>query len=601
MSHHTISSPTAYSYVRFSRPEQMKGDSLRRQKELSEAYVREHNLVLDTTLHLNDLGVSAFSGANVDQGALGGFLVAIEQGAVKEGSYLLIESLDRISRQKVASALELFLGILRKGIIIVTLSDGMKYDYEDINTNELIISITIMSRAHEESLTKSKRLVAAWKKKRQLIGQQKMTRWAPAWLDLNDDRTEFNLIPERVSVIRDIFNWAASGLGTSLIIRRLEEARIKPWGIGRNRLPTKWHASYIQKIVTNRAVLGEFQSTSSQSSDSNEIVKGYYPAIIAEDLFYRVQEARSSRRVTGGGRKGKTLSNLFSKLAYCGYSLENDMGGHKCSGNDELMAYVNKGARFPIKYLQCSRLKNGNTGCERCKKMWRYDYFETAFLTHVKDINIDELLGTPTEHKRTITELGNQLSVKRGHLEHTKSQIEKITVASLQHDGAIPGFLIEKGIKLETEQQELEGLIRDTESTLNGLAAKNSVLQQNYNMMHDLIAYMDSADDSELLDVRIRLSELLKQFIDRIEVYSKGRITQEDVWDKVKEFYPDNEVSEYQKLRLENKNVTPFFLVHFKSGEKRLVCPDPKEPKKLITNLKWSDSEIIELEASWKP
>jgi len=36
--------PKAYSYVRFSSPEQATGDSLRRQTELSEQYASQHGL-----------------------------------------------------------------------------------------------------------------------------------------------------------------------------------------------------------------------------------------------------------------------------------------------------------------------------------------------------------------------------------------------------------------------------------------------------------------------------------------------------------------------------------------------------------------------------
>lgn len=90
----------AYSYVRFSTPQQLKGDSLRRQLEASERYVTENGLVLDETLNLRDLGISAFRGKNVERGALGAFIKAIETGKVKEGSYLIVESLDRLSREK---------------------------------------------------------------------------------------------------------------------------------------------------------------------------------------------------------------------------------------------------------------------------------------------------------------------------------------------------------------------------------------------------------------------------------------------------------------------------------------------------------------------
>ncbi len=66
--------PKAYSYIRFSTTDQRKGDSLRRQLELSENYAKEHNLELDKTLKLKDLGLSAFKGEHTSKGALGKFL-----------------------------------------------------------------------------------------------------------------------------------------------------------------------------------------------------------------------------------------------------------------------------------------------------------------------------------------------------------------------------------------------------------------------------------------------------------------------------------------------------------------------------------------------
>ena len=111
--------PTAYSYIRFSTPEQQKGDSLRRQLELSQAYAAKHGLILDESLNLRDLGISAFKGKNVERGALGAFIQAIDLGLVKKGSFLLVESLDRISRNTVLDALNVFTTIINKGVTIV--------------------------------------------------------------------------------------------------------------------------------------------------------------------------------------------------------------------------------------------------------------------------------------------------------------------------------------------------------------------------------------------------------------------------------------------------------------------------------------------------
>jgi DNA invertase Pin-like site-specific DNA recombinase len=93
----------AYSYVRFSTPDQAKGDSYRRQTEAANEYARRHGLVLDTELTFTDLGVSAFRGANAKTGALGVFLEAVKDGTIAPGSHLLIENLDRLTRADARS------------------------------------------------------------------------------------------------------------------------------------------------------------------------------------------------------------------------------------------------------------------------------------------------------------------------------------------------------------------------------------------------------------------------------------------------------------------------------------------------------------------
>src|SRR4051794_5242523 len=96
----------AFSYVRFSSRKQSQGDSERRQTELAEAYCRRHGWTLsDKTFE--DLGVSAFHGKNALVGNLGEFLRAVQSGTVPPGSVLVVESLDRISRQGIDDGYDL--------------------------------------------------------------------------------------------------------------------------------------------------------------------------------------------------------------------------------------------------------------------------------------------------------------------------------------------------------------------------------------------------------------------------------------------------------------------------------------------------------------
>lgn len=89
--------PKAYSYIRFSSAKQEAGDSERHQVELSKQYTEKHGLILVD--QLTDRGLSAYNGAHRTKGHLGAFLQLVEQGQVAEGSTLIVENLDRLSRE----------------------------------------------------------------------------------------------------------------------------------------------------------------------------------------------------------------------------------------------------------------------------------------------------------------------------------------------------------------------------------------------------------------------------------------------------------------------------------------------------------------------
>src|SRR4029077_20681898 len=116
--------PKAYSYTRFSSPEQAQGDSLRRQTEAARAYAAKHKLDLDEELTFHDPGMSAYRGQNAEAGALGTFLGAVRDKMIPQGSYLLVESLDRVSRQTVRLAVRTMEDIVAAGVNLVDLSDG---------------------------------------------------------------------------------------------------------------------------------------------------------------------------------------------------------------------------------------------------------------------------------------------------------------------------------------------------------------------------------------------------------------------------------------------------------------------------------------------
>ncbi|MEN8503189.1 MULTISPECIES: recombinase family protein [Paraburkholderia] len=587
--------PTAYSYIRFSTPEQKKGDSLRRQKELSEQYAREHGLTLDTSLHLHDLGVSAYDRSNVTRGALGAFLKAIEDGRVVSGSYLLVESLDRLSRDRVIDALNQFLSILGKGITIVTLADGRVYTREGDNTTDLIVSITVMSRAHEESLTKSRRLKAAWQNKRARLAEKKMTARCPLWMRLAEDASCFEFIPERVTLVREMIGLARNGMGQTAIAKMLNARQIPSFSGG----PNGWHPSYLQKILTSPSLYGEFQPGISENGrvvPHGDPIPNYYPSVISKDEFYALQSFRSQNSVGGGrAKKGTTVPNLLSGLLKCGYCdapMVIAGAAAKRIRSDDGKVVV----RPPKKVLVCDGGRRG-LGCYAVQ--WGHQDFETSFLSFCRGVDLDGLLAVVRTPAASVGEL--RTDEKLGAVETQISGINwKITnFLNLIEGGDAPRTMVDR---VRTLEDELDSLTRERDQLLIEIQQQKDSDQGSEVIARStrtLIESMRSVDDTERFEVRAALAAKLRRFIESVRLYPAGRLydanwiehqrellvesglSKRDANKYVDEMYPIEPKRQGRGHRgryASRKDIGRFFVIATKNGGVRVVYPDFDDP-----------------------
>ncbi|KVR51979.1 recombinase family protein [Burkholderia ubonensis] len=587
--------PTAYSYIRFSTPEQKKGDSLRRQKELSERYAREHGLTLDTSLHLHDLGVSAFDGSNVTRGALGGFLKAVDDGRVVPGSYLLVESLDRLSRDRVKEALNLFLSIQNRGITIVTLSDGRVYDPETDNTADLIVSITIMARAHEESLTKSRRLKAAWTNKRTRLHEKKLTARCPLWMQLNDDRTHFQFIPERASIVREIISLAMNGMGQTIIAKTLNSRSVPSFSGN----PKGWHPSYVQKILTSTALYGEYQPGIFESGrviPHGEPVADYYPALITREEFYSLQAYRSQNAVGGGkARKGETVPNLLSGLLRCGYC-GNPMVIAGAAAKRIRSADGKEVKRPPKKVLVCDGGRRG-LGCYAVQ--WGHKDFETSFLSFCRGIEFERILAdvrSGNQESRELT-LDERIRSIEAEIAAKDARIKNLMVAI--EEGNSPASLVERIRSLEEEVAELARTKTQLSTELNLHRAARRELTSTAETARSMIDMMEAMTGDELFRVRAALAAQFRRTIASVTLYPAGRLfTPEQVAkqraslldaglvaDQVDRYVAETYPTEPRRQGRGNrgryasrKDIGRFFNIETVNGGFRVVYPDFDDP-----------------------
>lgn len=323
----------AYSYLRFSTPEQAHGDSKRRQMDLALAYASEHGLELDQALSFRDLGVSGYSGANIRNGALGQFLRLIDEGLVEDGSFLLVENLDRMSRLNPWDALPIFQQIVNAGVTIVTLQDRRVWSKADMRENpfRLFESLMVMIRAHEESATKSARLRESWKKKRAAALEPKpggaparpLSAKGPAWLRLSAEG-HWEVLEERAAIIRRIFQMIADGTGQTAIAQTFNEERLPTWGDSGRKPAAHWHRSYIAKILQSPSVVGTFIPHTLEVIEGKKVrtpqgaIEGYYPAIVDPGLYEAVKSITKDTTSPKRGRHAATtIQNVLGGLARC--------------------------------------------------------------------------------------------------------------------------------------------------------------------------------------------------------------------------------------------------------------------------------------------
>ena len=219
----------AYSYIRFSTPEQAKGDSLRRQTELLDRWLSETGVKLDTTLTLRNEGVSGYTGEhreNPDRHGLACFLEAIRSNRVKRGSYLIVENLDRLSREDVVPAVNLFTGILIAGVRIVQLTPHTQVYDAKADMMDLMRAIMELSRGNGESKRKSGMLSKAWEEKRRCAREDGVptTNRLPGWVV--NQGGKLVLHRQHAETVRRIYQMALDGCGVERIAKVLNSEHV---------------------------------------------------------------------------------------------------------------------------------------------------------------------------------------------------------------------------------------------------------------------------------------------------------------------------------------------------------------------------------------
>lgn len=462
--------------------------------------------MLDESLSLRDEGLSAYHQRHVKQGALGAFLLAVDEGRIPRGSVLVVEGLDRLSRAEPIQAQAQLAQIINGGITVVTASDGREYSREALKAQpmDLVYSLLVMIRAHEESDTKSKRVTASirrlcegWKNGtyRGLIRNGR----DPEWLHWTG--TAWDLVPDRVEAVRRALDLYRQGLGGGRTSKRMHAE-------GRAMTVAGVAGQQLYRLIRQPALRGAKRIS---VAGEDYLLEDYYPRLLSDAEYADLQVLASQRhRRRGAGEIPGIITGVG--LTYCGYCgsalvAQNLMNRRRPDGT------LADGHRR----LHCVAYskEGGCKGSGSCSVV----PIERALLNYCADqMNLDRLRAAPDGS----SVLRDRLAATRRQIDELARQLERVTDALLADDsGAAPLAFIRRARELEQQQAAATAQARELEYELTASGARIQPAQaERWAELAELV----EQDDYE---AREQVRQLMLDTFERLVIYMRG-IAQDD-------------------------------------------------------------------------
>lgn len=445
-----------FLYQRVSSDKQTDGTGLERQGERVLDYATTRNLMnrVDEPepVVISDNGLSAFKGLHMSEGQLGVWFEQARAGRWN-GSHLVVESIDRFSRENPFTVVRYLGELVDRNITIHDVSLGLEIN----RANSGMLGMVTMSaqRAYEESKIKSDRIRDGWKRKREnaFNNGTVVTNKRPQWIDVVDDKYVLN---HKAAVIKEIFRLYQTGMGCPTIAKELQKKEGGEWKFDR-----EWSGEHVYKILKNRRVTGSiFISEIIRNHDDvdnpvtqKKYLMDVYPVVISTEEFDLVQKLLTSRRPNAGRTKTKksgdiVKSNIFSGIfrCYCGQAMFHNIVRTK---------------REPVKsekrtdeyrYIRCIVMRDGL--CDN--GAMDYDVVERLIVGRIRKMDFTSIIKPE--------EVNPEVEITRLKILEVKAHIEEfeLGIQRIKNSGKKVSFTMLE--ELEESQNELAELEEKQES-----------------------------------------------------------------------------------------------------------------------------------------
>lgn len=495
----------AYRYHRFSTKSQDRGSSIERQDEVTLAMVKANGWTLAPGGPIEDRGRSAWKGDHLKSGGLGEFKARIDAGEIVPGSILVIENLDRLSRENVRNARRWIEEVTEAGIRVAVANLNKVFDKNSLsgeNIVDLIQYLLEAQRSNAESQRKSdmRAKVNANQIEKAQRGEVYSPR-GPAWLiDING---KWAPNPERAAVVEQIYEWSASGLGYASICQRLNQM-VPAWTKGWKSEKAEWKIGYVRDILTTHMVEGEYHRKA-VGEDRDEIILGYYPRIVSADLVERARAAKKARTGTGG-RSAAEARNLFAGRTVCA----------ECNGAMEKVVNGGNGRGRKYYYFLCRGARSGT--CVN-RLQYRYDIFEAAALEQMLHLSLDDTHFSKVEETAPL--LARVADLRK---EREQAQAKVNNLLDLIEAGSGSATL---GGRLDAREAELAGLDQALAAAETELElARGKVSDEDHlKRVKEVREAMDSDDEDERQQARRLVRTAIQSLVEHI-VFARKKVSE---------------------------------------------------------------------------
>ena len=452
---------------------------------------------------------NGLTGTNFNRPAFQSMLNDIESGAV---NCVIVKDLSRLGRNSIDTGYYIEQYFPQRKVRFIAVNEGYDTDSADGRPDMMIALRNMVNEAYAADI--SKKITAA---QRQMMKDGKFVGALPPYGYLKDPEDCHKLIVdlEAAAVVKQIFAWAANGMGINTIVTRLNEAGVMTPSYRRaeqglitneKRLGSgSWQTFTVNKILHAEIYTGDMVQGKSKivarkqvpaTPDEYTVVPGTHQPIVSRELFEQVRGMldRTAQAVKEREQTPYSPNLLKGKIfcAACGRALHRQRS---------------KRRKMPDRYLyHC--ITNSRTEHGSCPGILIYEEALFDALLPIIRNTLDSFLG-----RETII-LPEQDSEKE-----TEKRLAVLQQEIRRRDGQIAGLYenLTLGVISRGEYDSLRGQFetRLMELTAEATRLREEVQTQEENSRR---LRMLREEDAALRENPVLTKELIDRLIERIDV-----------------------------------------------------------------------------------